>query len=189
MASKIKVDQIQTGDGTGTIALQNQLSGMTHASVPTLTTGHMPAGNIINVYHHSLGSNTIQSNSTSFVATGLTIGPITPVSASSKFWITFSSSPHMNSANSTDWGHYFVYRDSTRTSIGGGMRWEGDTTAWRTFNQTTQGLDAPNTTSAITYTVRFNTGDGQFHFHVGSHLSGNDSPGTGCDLTILEIKG
>ena len=35
MASKIKVDQIQTADGTGTIALQNQLSGMTDASMPT----------------------------------------------------------------------------------------------------------------------------------------------------------
>ena len=36
MASKIKVDQIQTADGTGTIALQNQLSGMTTASLPAL---------------------------------------------------------------------------------------------------------------------------------------------------------
>ena len=35
MASKIKVDQIQTADGTGTIALQNQLSGMTDASLPS----------------------------------------------------------------------------------------------------------------------------------------------------------
>ena len=35
MASKIKVDQIQTADGTGTIALQNQLSGLTNASMPT----------------------------------------------------------------------------------------------------------------------------------------------------------
>ena len=32
---KIKVDQIQTADGSGTIALQNQLSGMTSASMPT----------------------------------------------------------------------------------------------------------------------------------------------------------
>jgi hypothetical protein len=31
--------------------------------------------------------------------------------------------------------------------------------------------------------------DSQFHFHVGNHLNGDDSPGTGCDLTILEIKG
>ena len=36
MASKIKVDQIQTADGSGTIALHNQLSGMTTASLPTV---------------------------------------------------------------------------------------------------------------------------------------------------------
>ena len=41
MASKIKVDQIQTADGTGTIALQNQLSGMTSASMPTPICGTM----------------------------------------------------------------------------------------------------------------------------------------------------
>ena len=47
MASKIKVDQIQTADGTGTIALQNQLSGMTTASLPTLTSAQMPAGSLL----------------------------------------------------------------------------------------------------------------------------------------------
>ena len=36
MASKIKVDQLETADGTGTIALQNQLSGMTTASLPAV---------------------------------------------------------------------------------------------------------------------------------------------------------
>ena len=35
MTSVLKVDQIQTADGSGTIALQNQLSGMTSASMPT----------------------------------------------------------------------------------------------------------------------------------------------------------
>ena len=35
MASKIKVDQLETADGSGTIALQNQLSGLTSASMPT----------------------------------------------------------------------------------------------------------------------------------------------------------
>ena len=35
MASKIKVDQLETADGSGTIALQNQLSGMTNTSLPS----------------------------------------------------------------------------------------------------------------------------------------------------------
>ena len=42
MASKLKTDILETVSGSGTIALTNQLSGMTHASVPTLTTSHIP---------------------------------------------------------------------------------------------------------------------------------------------------
>ena len=55
MASKIKVDQIQTADGTGTIALQNQLSGMTSASMPT--------GSVLQVIQdtHSAEQNTTSS--------------------------------------------------------------------------------------------------------------------------------
>ena len=49
MASKIKVDQIQTADGTGTIALQNQLSGMTTASLPALGSAQMPTGSLLQV--------------------------------------------------------------------------------------------------------------------------------------------
>jgi hypothetical protein len=41
VASKIKVDTLETADGTGSIALSNQLSGMTVASLPT--TGTLPA--------------------------------------------------------------------------------------------------------------------------------------------------
>jgi hypothetical protein len=43
MASKIKVDQLETADGSGTIALQNQLSGLTSASMPT--------GSVLQVVH------------------------------------------------------------------------------------------------------------------------------------------
>jgi len=57
MASKIKVDQIQTADGTGTIALQNQLSGMTDAS--------MPVGSIIQVVQHNITSAVTVANTTS----------------------------------------------------------------------------------------------------------------------------
>jgi len=60
MASKIKVDQIQTADGTGTIALQNQLSGMTNLSLPT--------GSIIQTVHMvSTRSGSTNSTSTSYV--------------------------------------------------------------------------------------------------------------------------
>ncbi len=50
MASKIKVDQLETADGTGTIALQNQLSGLTSASMPT--------GSVIQVVQNYIASET-----------------------------------------------------------------------------------------------------------------------------------
>jgi len=53
MASKIKVDQLETADGSGTIALQNQLSGMTSVS--------MPAGSIVQV---------VSTQTSAYAATG-----------------------------------------------------------------------------------------------------------------------
>ena len=61
MASKIKVDQLETADGSGTIALQNQLSGMTTASVPQLTTAQMPSGTWVLAAH---GENTHSTTQT-----------------------------------------------------------------------------------------------------------------------------
>jgi len=60
MASKIKVDQLETADGTGTIALQNQLSGMDYSS--------MPAGSVIQTVHLvSTRGGSTNSTSTSYV--------------------------------------------------------------------------------------------------------------------------
>ena len=72
MASKIKVDQLETADGSGTIALQNQLSGMTSASMPT--------GSVLQVVQGS-HSTAVNQGGTSFADTGLTQA-ITPSSAS-----------------------------------------------------------------------------------------------------------
>jgi hypothetical protein len=80
MASKIKVDQIQTADGTGTIALQNQLSGMDYSS--------MPAGSIIQVVSANLSSTTT-TTSDADVSTGLAL-TITPKYANSHIWLTIN---------------------------------------------------------------------------------------------------
>ena len=48
MTSKLKTDILETVSGSGTIALTNQLSGMTDAS--------MPAGNVVQQVHYSTGS-------------------------------------------------------------------------------------------------------------------------------------
>ena len=54
MASKIKVDTLETANGSGTIALSNQLSGMTGAS--------MPSGSVLQVVNAT--TTTEVSNST-----------------------------------------------------------------------------------------------------------------------------
>ena len=79
MASKIKVDQIQTIDGTGTIALQNQLSGMTSASMPT--------GSVLQVVQAVKTDRASFQTGSAFIDTGLSCS-ITPSSTSSKILIS-----------------------------------------------------------------------------------------------------
>ena len=80
MASKIKVDQLETADGSGTIALQNQLSGMTSASMPT--------GSVLQVVQFvktdtaAFSGNQYQDHELGIEVT------ITPTSSSSKILIT-----------------------------------------------------------------------------------------------------
>jgi len=87
MASKIKVDQIQTADGSGTIALQNQLSGMTTASLPALGSAQMPTGTVLQVKHATpLGLSGVNTTSSTLADTGLTVS-ITPTSSSNKMLV------------------------------------------------------------------------------------------------------
>jgi hypothetical protein len=46
MASKIKVDTLETADGTGSITLNNQFSGMTTASLPSSVVTEDASGNV-----------------------------------------------------------------------------------------------------------------------------------------------
>jgi len=78
MASKIKVDQIQTADGSGTIALQNQLSGMTSASMPT--------GSVLQVVQGTTDA-TSTSTTTTYTITDCNVA-ITPKHADSKFLLS-----------------------------------------------------------------------------------------------------
>jgi len=74
MASKIKVDTLETANGSGTIALSNQFSGMSTASVPS--------GSVVQVVGFN-SVTTTATTSTSYAATHLTQS-ITPIYANSK---------------------------------------------------------------------------------------------------------
>ena len=167
MASKIKVDQIQTGDGTGTIALQNQLSGMTSTSMPT--------GSVLQVVH-ALNSSITSSTSSTYVSTGIT-ATITPTSTSSKILVMTKITAV--GTTSTD----------VNTKL---FRGSGSITTKASTKYNNQGsepsdivniaLDSPNTTSATTYALYGQSSvNGQaITFKVGS------SEGT---ITLMEIAG
>ena len=135
MASKIIVDQIQTGDGTGTIALQNQLSGMTAASMPT--------GSVLQVkFVEDSSSQTVATDSGNGAATNLTLS-ITPFSTSSKILAL--------------WNMQYEMPNSSAGLACKLMR--GSTVAWQS-GYTWEWLDSPSTASAVTYTINAITESG-----------------------------
>ena len=177
MASKIKVDQIQTIDGSGTIALQNQLSGMTHASVPTLTGGHMPSGSVLQVVSVANGSQQSTTSSTWVAHSGL-VAAITPSSTSSKILVSIAFS--YRTANGTNNFNATVYRGSTNllhTTKGTGTLFSGS--SYYQGHQTIQFLDSPSTTSATTY---------QLYYQGTATTQINTDSGIGT-ITLTEIAG
>jgi len=91
MTSKLKTDVLETVSGSGTIALTNQLSGMTSASVPLLTEAQMPVGSVLQVVQTSSHSAQVSTTSTSYVASGI-IATITPKYANSLILVSWNSS-------------------------------------------------------------------------------------------------
>ena len=159
MASKIKVDQLETADGSGTIALQNQLSGMTTASLPALGSAQMPTGSVIQVVKYTGAVETATTSNNTWVATAANV-TITPSSTSSKIYLSHTAGGLLQSPSV---GQSFGLRIKRAISGGAtsypyssdryhymaaGEDWVG--TNWAVIE-----LDSPSTTSAITYTIEF----------------------------------
>ena len=151
MASKIKVDQIQTGDGTGTIALQNQLSGMTSASMPT--------GSVLQVVQGILTEPYASTTADTWLDV-VTVN-ITPSSTSSKIYVSFNLNAMVISDNQRAGAR--IARNST--GVGVATNVGNRTAAATTFAGTSDGalsslnmsnsiLDTPSTTSQITYRLQ-----------------------------------
>ena len=178
MASKIKVDQIQTADGTGTIALQNQLSGMTTASLPT--------GSVLQVVHGSYSTQMQTTSNSTFVATGASI-TITPTSSSSKILIMFNQHLRIDKANGDQGAGFAIKRGTTIVwstpvpysfySYNGTNTVENDKRMYQPLTY----LDSPNTTSATTYSSFINEYGGGI-----TYAQSNSSP---TMMTLMEIAG
>jgi len=150
MASKIKVDQIQTADGTGTIALQNQLSGMTSTSMPT--------GSVLQVVQGTVLSTQTLTTSATYVDAGISAS-ITPTSANSKILVTATLGGAMcinNSSNSAKAYLRIAKGSSTEVCVSRIATYDyGGSGTYIAVPAYLSRLDSPSTTSEITYKIQF----------------------------------
>ena len=175
MTSKLKTDVPETVSGSGTIALTNQLSGMTTASLPALGSAQMPSGSVIQVLTNK-GSGGLSLTSGTFVTTGMSLA-ITPSSTSNKILAMFQSKNLTTLAANTSI-NVDLRRSGTQVSN------IGYYTAQQAGNQsvpmgTMHTLDSPSTTSAITYEVFVSRGGVAGTVQINGPL----------ELTLMEIKG
>jgi len=157
MTSKLKTDVLETGSGSGTIALNNQLSGMTTASLPTLTSAEMPSGSVLQV----VGSSNdiyLSTSTVSWVNTGTSV-TITPSSTSSKIKIDhFSGGITTGSGLS---GGIRLLRDGVQIMANTRLSYSpSGATHYIGINWSFVFLDSPASTSPVVYTVQIG-GEGQ----------------------------
>jgi len=186
MASKIKVDQLETADGSGTIALQNQLSGMTTASLPALGSAQMPTGSVLQVVYGYTNSATAVAT-TSYTDIGLSAN-ITPSSTSSKILVTYQIQCLLTDSTADRGYAIKTLRDSTNiyepsTQYANGYIYNPSTSSAVQNTAFSSGtfLDSPSSTSSITYKCQAKSLDGK----------NVDINGTGgrAMITLMEIAG
>ena len=148
----LKVGTIQTSSGTGTITLGQ--SGETLAAGTGVTIGS-GLGKILQIQSAVLegGSANKETTSASFVTATLEVA-ITPSATSSKILVMTA-----NGFGSSGDGYFTIYRDDT-TNLGGATYGMQRINATTYSNGALIHLDAPSSTSEVTYTVYFKAGSG-----------------------------
>ena len=180
MASKIKVDQIQTADGSGTIALQNQLSGMTTASLPALGSAQMPTGSVLQVVQAT--SNTgITVTANTYVTIGSNV-VITPSSASSKVLVQLTAGSMAYNAGDVAMR---ITRNGTEIMVQGRQAYT-NANEWVGNPVKLMYLDSPNSTSAVTYSFECKVSGNQIEFNS---TGGSTSNVNGAVSIAMEIAG
>ena len=177
MASKIKVDQLETADGSGTIALQNQLSGMTNLSLPT--------GAILQVAYDSK-TTAVTTSSSTYSDIGITAS-ITPTSASNHIYIEWFAPDNRKETGATNLGMK-IYRQvngggySALTQVLGGWGWNNSNDlisagASSIFKDTTY-----NSTNQIDYKLYIQSGQNTAKVTI------NKDGASHTGIRLMEIK-
>jgi len=181
MASKIKVDTLETANGTGSITLNNQLSGMTTASLPTLTSAEMPTGSVLKVTQSGTIARTTITSTGVWTATGLS-DVITPISTSSKILVMVTVAIRLTGSSAS--------RGGIRLKRGSDVVWNTQPhTEMIQFNVGSENtqlvsmhyIDSPSTTSATTYSI-------EAYLAVGTQMLLWESS-RGAVITLMEIQG
>ena len=178
MASKIKVDQLETADGTGTIALQNQLSGMTSASMPT--------GSVLQVQSTRM---LVQNEGAFSSATTVMTQTITPSATSSKILVMVNMTGCLTRDTTTQ-AEMWIERD------GSAICWIEEYIGQNTVNIPMQPsmdfLDSPSSTSSLSYTVRVQRKQGTANIAI-NHYDGGSTANVALyatsSLILMEIAG
>ena len=188
MTSKLKTDVLETVSGSGTIALTNQLSGMTSAS--------MPSGSVLQVVQAVLTTSSAAAIEGWYDITGLSLA-ITPTSSSSKILIQANV---FGAVSNAGWlTGIRILRDSTALAVG--TSGNSATNNFASFaymaGSTAEGdgkqmvvdiLDSPSTASAITYKVQYVGGNTGVTTYI-NRLSNSSNVCAISTITLTEIKG
>lgn len=195
MVSKVKVDAIESTTGSGTIALNNQFSGMSVASlptlttteIPTLTTSHMPASSVVNTWAIGMTSSAVTVSSASWTPIGCS-GNIS-VTAGNKLFVQMASGIYVNSASTTHFSMNVYFNGASLGDPSWGLNISHGNTAysgWFNTGSVTQTTIASTGTYTIELKAKSNTGSITF----GG--DGRTAGGFGYDcpkMLVWEIKG
>jgi len=174
MTSKLKTDVLETVSGSGTIALTNQLSGMTYES--------MAAGSVIQVVTKSHSqSSEVSTTSTSYVALGSAFElAVTPKYANSLIICEIHLGMQYNDDANSAMICVITKAGSVMNSATYGSSYSRVNGSKSYTSNTLREFDVAGGTSAITYGMSFKGQGGNTVF--GYHGNG------AYNITLTEIK-
>jgi hypothetical protein len=201
MTSKLKTDVLETVSGSGTIALTNQLSGMTSAS--------MPSGSVIQVANLVIDTETTASSTSWVYAGGSEISFSSLTSTGSKVLVRYNLIVGSSKGSNIGVRIYRNVGGAGWVTVTGAMSTRGTGSSYNAFLTdgynpvnthedidqpmvTGEYLDSPSTTSSVAYRIYMRSRDtSAAYINRPTTFNQNDamSPRAISTATLMEIKG